>query len=143
MKSNLQKFIDAQKSTYATALSEIKNGKKTSHWMWFIFPQIAGLGFSDISKFYSLKNIEEAQEYWKNPVLGGRLLEISNALLDLKTQDAHSVFGTPDNLKLKSSMTLFSLLPETNPVFQAVLDKFFNSSKDARTLEILRFQQKK
>jgi uncharacterized protein (DUF1810 family) len=135
--TNLARFIDAQKSDYATALSEIKNGKKRSHWMWYIFPQIAGLGFSETSKFYSLKSLREAQEYLKHPVLGPRLIEISNALLDLKSNDAHSVFGFPDDQKLRSSMTLFSGLPDTNPVFQAVLDKIFNGVKDAKTLEIL------
>jgi len=141
--TNFQKFIDAQQSDYSIALSEIKNGKKRSHWMWYIFPQISGLGFSEISKLYSLKNIGEAEEYLKHPVLGQRLIEISNALLHIKSNDAHSVFGTPDNLKLKSSMTLFSLLPDTNPVFDAVLDKFFNGSKDVKTLEILKQQQNK
>jgi uncharacterized protein (DUF1810 family) len=135
--TNLARFIDAQKSDYATALSEIKNGKKRSHWMWYVFPQIAGLGFSETSKFYSLKSLREAQEYLKHPVLGPRLIEISNALLDLKSNDAHSVFGFPDDQKLRSSMTLFSGLPDTNPVFQAVLDKIFNGVKDAKTLEIL------
>jgi uncharacterized protein (DUF1810 family) len=138
--TNLARFIDAQKSDYATALSEIKNGKKRSHWMWYIFPQIAGLGFSETSKFYSLKSLREAQEYLKHPVLGPRLIEISNALLDLKSNDAHSVFGFPDDQKLRSSMTLFSGLPDTNPVFQAVLDKFFNGVKDAKTLQILNME---
>ena len=138
--TNLARFIDAQKSDYATALSEIKNGKKRSHWMWYIFPQIAGLGFSETSKFYSLKSLHEADEFLKHPVLGPRLIEISNALLDLKSDDAFSIFGTPDDQKLKSSMTLFSILPDTNPVFQAVLDKFFNGVKDAKTLEILNME---
>jgi len=137
---SLQRFVDAQKSDYAIALSEIKNGKKRSHWMWYIFPQIAGLGFSETSKFYSLKRVHEAQEYLKHPVLGSRLIEISNALLDLKSNEAHSVFGFPDDQKLKSSMTLFSVLPDTNPVFQAVLDKFFHGLKDAKTLDILNME---
>ena len=137
---SLQRFIEAQKSDYATALSEIKNGKKRSHWMWYIFPQIAGLGFSETSKFYSLKSLQKAQEYLKHPVLGPRLIEVSNALLNIKSNDAHSVFGFPDDQKLRSSMTLFSVLPDTNPVFQAVLDKFFNGVKDAKTLEILNME---
>ncbi|MEO5909172.1 MAG: DUF1810 domain-containing protein [Ginsengibacter sp.] len=135
--TNLQRFIDAQKAVYAIALSEIKHGKKRSHWMWYIFPQIAGLGFSETSKFYSFKNLHEAEAYLQHPVLGPRLIEISNALFDLKSDDAVSVFGTPDDQKLKSCMTLFSILPGTNPVFQAVLDKFFHGLKDAKTLEIL------
>lgn len=135
--TNLQRFIDAQKTVYAIALSEIKHGKKRSHWMWYIFPQIAGLGFSETSKYYSLKSLHEAEAYLQHPVLGPRLIEISNALFDLKSDNALSVFGTPDDLKLKSCMTLFSILPSTNPVFQAVLDKFFHGLKDAKTLEIL------
>lgn len=139
MKSDttLQRFIDTQKIVYAIALSEIKHGKKRSHWMWYIFPQIAGLGFSETSKYYSLKSLHEAEAYLQHPVLGPRLIEISNALFDLKSDDALSVFGTPDDLKLKSCVTLFSILHGTNPVFQAVLDKFFHGLKDAKTLEIL------
>ena len=137
LETSLQRFIDAQKSDYSIALSEVKNGKKRSHWMWYIFPQIAGLGFSEMSKFYSLKSLHEADEYLKHPVLGPRLIEISNALPDLKSNDALSIFGFPDDQKLKSSMTLFSILPDTNPVFQKVLDKFFNGLKDAGTLDIL------
>jgi uncharacterized protein (DUF1810 family) len=135
--TDLQRFIEAQKSDYAIALSEVKDGKKRSHWMWYIFPQITGLGFSETSKFYSLKNLHEADEYLKHPVLGPRLIEISNALLNLKSDNALAIFGTPDDQKLKSSMTLFSILPGTYPVFQAVLDKFFHGLKDAKTLEIL------
>lgn len=135
--TNLQRFIHAQKSDYAIALSEIKHGKKRSHWMWYIFPQIDGLGFSQTSKFYSLKSLHEADEYLKHPVLGPRLVEIANALLDLKTDNALAIFGFPDDQKLKSSMTLFSMLPGTNLVFQAVLNKFFHGLKDAKTLEIL------
>jgi uncharacterized protein (DUF1810 family) len=135
--TNLQRFIEAQKSDYAIALSEVKDGKKRSHWMWYIFPQITGLGFSETSKFYSIKSLSEAGDYLKHPVLGPRLIEISNVLLDLKSDNALSIFGSPDDQKLKSSMTLFSILPGTNPVFQAVLDKFFHGLKDAKTLEIL------
>lgn len=135
--TNLQRFIKAQKSDYAIALSEVKDGKKRSHWMWYIFPQITGLGFSETSKFYSIKSLSEAGDYLKHPVLGPRLIEISNALLNLKSDNALAIFGTPDDQKLKSSMTLFSILPGTNPVFQAVLDKFFHGQKDAKTLEIL------
>jgi len=137
LETNLQRFIHAQKSDYSIALSEIKTGKKRSHWIWYIFPQIAGLGYSETSKFYSLKSLHEAEEYLKHPVLGPRLIEISNTLLDLDSDDALSIFGSPDDQKLKSSMTLFSILPATNPVFQSVLDKFFHGLRDAKTLEIL------
>jgi uncharacterized protein (DUF1810 family) len=135
--NDLNRFIDAQKRDYALALSEIKNGRKQSHWMWYIFPQIYGLGFSETSRFYSIKNMQEAETFLNHPVLGQRLIEICNELLKSQTNDAHKVFGSPDYVKLKSSMTLFSLLPNTNPVFQSVLDKFFNGEKDDKTLQII------
>jgi uncharacterized protein (DUF1810 family) len=134
---SLNRFLDAQQKDYSIALSEIKNGKKRSHWMWYIFPQIHGLGFSETSKFYAIKNIAEADNFLKHPVLGKRLIEICNELLHLKTNDPHEIFGSPDDLKLGSSMTLFSSLPNTNPVFQKVLDKFFNGKKDEKTLQLI------
>ena len=137
--NNLQRFIDAQSSLYQTALSEIKNGRKLSHWMWFIFPQIQGLGLSETARFYALANAQEAKDYLTHPVLGSRLLEICHALLELASTDAHAVFGSPDDLKLKSSMTLFASLG-TNPVFQQVLDKFCHGTQDDKTLRILAAQ---
>lgn len=135
--SNLSRFLTAQKRDYAIALSEIKNGRKRSHWMWYIFPQIHGLGFSETSKFYAIKNIYEAEEFLNDPVLGKRLIEISNELLKLETKDARQIFGNPDDLKLRSSMTLFASLKNTDPVFQKVLDQFFDGKKDEKTLQIL------
>ena len=134
--TNLKRFISAQEKTYPIALSEIKKGKKQSHWMWYIFPQIQGLGFSETSKFYAIKDIDEAKEFLLHPVLSSRLINICNELLKLKSDNATSIFGSPDDLKLKSSMTLFSSL-KINPVFQKVLDKFFNSAKDSKTLELI------
>jgi uncharacterized protein (DUF1810 family) len=134
---NLQRFMAAQQSDYSIALSEIENGKKRSHWMWYIFPQIFGLGFSETSKFYSIKSIKEAEEFLRHPLLGKRLIEISNALLQLTTNDAHEIFGSPDDVKLQSSMTLFSILPETDPVFYKVLEKFFKGKKDKKTIDII------
>lgn len=134
---DLQRFIDAQGHDYATAFNEIKGGRKRSHWMWYIFPQIQGLGFSETSRFYALKNKSEAAAFLHHPVLGSRLIEISNALLKLDSNDAHQIFGSPDDLKLKSSMTLFASLKNTHPVFEAVLDKFFKGGKDEKTLTIL------
>jgi uncharacterized protein (DUF1810 family) len=134
---SLQRFINAQERDYQIALSEIQKGRKRSHWMWYIFPQIKGLGFSETSRFYAIKNIKEAEEYLAHPVLGKRLIEISNELLKLKTNDANQVFGSPDDLKLKSSMTLFGSLPNTDPVFEYVLKKFFDGEKDEKTLRIL------
>lgn len=135
--NNLKRFIDAQEADYSIALSEVKNGRKQSHWMWYIFPQIQGLGYSETSKFYALKDINEAEEFLKHPVLGSRLVRICNELLELESNDANKIFGSPDDVKLKSSMTLFSSLPNTNPVFQLVLEKFFNGTKDSKTLRII------
>lgn len=136
--SNLQRFIKAQEQDYDIALLEIKNGKKQSHWMWYIFPQIEGLGFSQTSRFYAIEDFNEANEFLMHPLLGKRIVEISNELLKANTNDAHKIFGSPDDLKLKSSMSLFSVLPNTNEVFQKVLDKFFGGDKDKATLKILK-----
>ena len=134
---NLERFIDAQQSDYAIALSEIKAGRKQSHWMWYIFPQVLGLGYTSTSITYGISNLDEAAAYLNHEVLGKRLIEMSNALLALETNDAHKVLGSPDNMKLRSSLTLFSLVPGADNVFQEVLDKFFNGRKDERTLQLL------
>ena len=105
--------------------------------MWFIFPQIAGLGFSETSKFYAIKDILEAGLYLQHEVLGPRLIKISKELLRIEGKTANEIFGSPDDLKLKSSMTLFSCVPDSNPVFQQVLDKFFDGTKDENTLKII------
>jgi len=139
---NLGKFLKAQETDYAIALSEIKDGKKRSHWMWYIFPQIQGLGFSETSKYYAIKDIAEAQSFLNHPVLGDRLVAICQALLNLKENNANKIFGSPDDVKLKSSMTLFTALSETDPVFQLVLDKFFHGEKDKVTLQLILKQHK-
>jgi uncharacterized protein (DUF1810 family) len=136
-KNNLRRFLDAQQNVYEIALKEIKNGKKTSHWMWYIFPQIDGLGLSETARFYAIKNKEEAVEYIHHDILGKRLVEISTELLKLDTNNSIDIFGQVDSLKLKSSMTLFSLVG-ANPVFQKVLDKFFDGEKDEKTIRLLR-----
>jgi uncharacterized protein (DUF1810 family) len=135
--STLKRFIDAQEGSYATALSEIKSGRKRSHWMWYVFPQIKGLGFSETSMFYGIKDIEEAEEFLRHPILGSRLIEISKELLKLESNNAHQILGSPDDIKLHSSMTLFSSVPGASPVFEQVLRKFFNGEKDNKTLQIL------
>jgi uncharacterized protein (DUF1810 family) len=135
--NNLQRFLDAQATDYAQALAEIKAGRKRSHWMWYIFPQIQGLGFSSISQRYAIQDAREAAAYIQHPVLGARLVEISRALLGLASSNATSVMGSPDDLKLRSSMTLFAAVPGADPVFQAVLDKFFAGAPDAQTLRRL------
>lgn len=134
---DLKRFLEAQENDFETAFAEIKNGRKQSHWMWYIFPQIAGLGFSSTSIFYAIKDRAEAESYLAHPVLGKRLVEISNALLEVEGKTASQIFGSPDDVKLKSSMTLFAALDDTNPIFQKVLDKYFDGAKDGRTLELI------
>ena len=135
--NDLKRFLEAQETDFETALAEIGRGRKQSHWMWYIFPQIAGLGFSSTSKFYAIKDRDEAESYLAHPLLGKRLVEISNVLLEVEGKTANQIFGSPDDVKLKSSMTLFTALENTNPVFQSVLDKYFNGAKDRRTLELI------
>lgn len=135
---SLQRFEDAHRQDYETALSEIRRGRKTSHWMWYIFPQLKGLGHSSTAQYYSIENLAEAEAFMAHPVLGAHLVEISRALLALETNNADLVFGYPDNLKLRSSMTLFAQVREANPVFGQVLDKFFEGKPDQRTLALLK-----
>ena len=123
---NLERFINAQENSYQIALKEIQDGKKCSHWMWFIFPQIDGLGLSSISKEYSIKNKQEAIDYLNHNILGKRLIEITNALMKLENKSARSILGYPNDLKLKSSMTLFKIISSDNEIFSDVLGKYFN-----------------
>lgn len=133
---NLDRFINAQQKYYEIALEETKNGKKRTHWMWFIFPQIEGLGYSDIAKFYSIKDLDEAKEFLSNSYLRNNLITICEALLKLEISDSEEIFGYTDSLKLKSSMTLFEIVSE-DEIFSKVLNKFYQSSRDQSTLEIL------
>ncbi len=135
--NDLKRFLDAQENDFERALAEIKRGRKQSHWMWYIFPQIAGLGSSETSRFYAVKDRAEAELYLAHPVLGARLVEISEALLEIEGKTANQIFGSPDDMKLKSSMTLFGALKNTNPIFQRVLDEYFNGTKDQRTLQLI------
>ena len=137
MSYDLERFVRAQIGSYETALWEIRRGRKCSHWMWYIFPQIAGLGMSSTAQYYAIQDLQEAEEYLAHPILGPRLLEISGELLKLNTNDAYSVFGWPDDLKLRSSMTLFSCAAEDQPVFQQVLDKYYGGRPDEKTLSLL------
>ena len=134
---SLDRFLEAQKGVYETALAEVSNGRKTSHWMWFIFPQIQGLGLSETAKYYAIKDRAEAAQYLAHPVLGARLVAISETLLLLDNNDPIKIFGHTDSMKLKSAMTLFSFLENTHPVFQKVLDKFFGGERDERTVRIV------
>ena len=135
---SLSRFLDAQKDTYETALSEIRAGRKASHWMWFIFPQIKGLGFSHMAEFYGIENLDEAKAYLAHEILRKRLLEICEALLAIGHDDPAEVMGYPDDLKLKSSMTLFSLADPDCPIFQAVLDKYYHGEQDAATCKLVK-----
>ena len=137
MSYNLDRFIKAQTHDYEIAFSEIRAGHKRSHWIWYIFPQVKGLGMSAISEEYGIDGIDEAKAYMENPVLREHLIEISEALLDLESDDALDVMGYPDNLKLRSSMTLFSEAAPDEEVFSKVLDKFFGGEKDPETTKRL------
>ena len=137
MDNDLERFLIAQQTYYRIALQEIKSGQKRSHWMWFIFPQIAGLGYSETARYYAIKDMGEAKAYMEDYTLSSNLIEISQALLDVDSDDATAVMGWPDNLKLKSSMNLFALAKPECEVFQKVLDKFFHGKRDQKTIEIL------
>ena len=134
---DLNRFINAQENIYNQVISELKNGYKQSHWMWFIFPQIDGLGHSEIAKKYAIKSKEEAIAYLNHPILGTRLIECSEMLLTIKSLSASDIFGYPDDLKFKSSMTLFASVENSSPVFSQALDQYFFDEKDSKTLSIL------
>jgi uncharacterized protein (DUF1810 family) len=133
----MNRFLEAQEKNYATALSEIRHGRKETHWMWYIFPQIQGLGHSVPSQYYAIKDLKEATTFLHHPLLGSRLIRISKAVLDLPGNDPTKIFGSPDDLKLRSSMTLFSLVKDADPVFRRVLDKYFKGAKDPKTMKLL------
>jgi uncharacterized protein (DUF1810 family) len=137
MKDPLERFTEAQARNYADALAEIRNGRKRTHWMWYVFPQIQGLGLSETARFYALRDAREAAAFLAHPMLGPRLLDISSALLGLASGNASAIMGSPDDLKLRSCMTLFAALPGAPPVFQQVLDKFYGGARDEKTLRIL------
>lgn len=139
---NLERFVLAQQRNYADALREMQNGKKQSHWMWYIFPQIQGLGSSHMSRKYALSGREEARAYLAHPVLGPRLLECCRAALEIPTSDPWEVFGSPDDMKFCSCLTLFALTEPSLPVFEELLDKFYAGKKDPRTIRILEQMEK-
>lgn len=134
---DLSRFIKAQNRDFYIALEEIKCGRKEGHWMWYIFPQLVGLGSSFVSNYYGINDMEEAKAFLANSFLRKNLLEICDALLSLETNDPLQILDYPDNLKLCSSMTLFAATEPSYPVFQQVLDKFFEGKKDKKTLELL------
>ena len=135
---DLERFVKAQEHDYSVALEEIRAGRKRSHWIWYIFPQLEGLGRSHMAEFYGIKDIDEARAYLAHPVLGARLQEISEALMQLESSDPSEVMGGyPDDMKLQSCMTLFAAISEDGSVFHRVLDKFFGGQTDAKTLSLL------
>ena len=138
MAADLSRFLKAQEQDYEQALREIRSGRKRSHWMWYIFPQIQGLGFSPTAQYYAIRDLQEARDYLAHPVLGARLKEISSALLDLNGLSASEIFGYPDDLKLRSSMTLFRLADLDCDVFEKVLEKYYDGIPDERTVQIIR-----
>ena len=133
----LDKFVSAQARDYDTALAEIRSGSKRSHWMWYIFPQLQGLGFSPTAQYYGIRDLEQAKDYMAHPVLGPRLVEISGALLSLPGSNPSAVMGYPDDLKLCSCMTLFELAAPDEPVFGRVLEKYYGGRRDRMTLNLL------
>jgi len=134
---DLARFVVAQERVYPDVLAELKNGRKRSHWMWFIFPQVDGLGFSPTTKFYAIRNLDEARCYLDHPLLGVRLLECSKLVLNVRDRTVSDIFGYPDDLKLRSCMTLFACVAGPGSVFERVLDYCFDGKRDGKTLELL------
>jgi uncharacterized protein (DUF1810 family) len=133
----LNRFIQAQDKMYDSVLEELREGQKQSHWMWYIFPQIDGLALSATSKYYAIKSIEEAQRYLHHPVLGMRLVECAKTVLAIEGRSISQIFGYPDDIKLKSSMSLFGYVAAPHSVFIRSLDKYFNGERDDKTLRLL------
>lgn len=134
---DLARFVAAQAGTYRHALAEIRAGEKRSHWMWFVFPQLAGLGSSPMARKYAIRHLAEAAAYLRHPVLGPRLEECVDALLDHTGKTAHEIFGSPDDWKLRSCATLFSRVAATGPRYERLLAAYFEGRADERTLELL------
>ncbi|MDV4158631.1 MULTISPECIES: DUF1810 domain-containing protein [Rhizobium] len=133
----LHRFIDAQNGVYEQALLELKAGRKTSHWMWFIFPQVAGLGTSAMAEKYAIRSAEEAAAYLADPILSSRLLRCVEAILSVNGRSAHEILGSPDDFKLRSSMTLFAAISDHGSPFHQVIEHFYQGKFDDRTMEIL------
>lgn len=134
---DLSRFVQAQAEDYDQALSEVRAGLKQSHWMWFIFPQFAGLGLSSTSRRYAIKSLAEAEAYLRHPVLGPRLVECTEAVVAVTGRSANDIFGSPDDMKLRSSATLFARVSAPGSVFDSVLSKYFDGVPDQRTLHLI------
>jgi uncharacterized protein (DUF1810 family) len=135
---NLIRFVQAQAGDYEQALAEIRSGRKRSHWIWYIFPQFDGLGFSSMSKRYAIKTLAEAEAYLAHPILGPRLVECGEAALGVEGKTATEIFGSPDDVKLKSCATLFACVAPEGSVFDRLLEKYFQGGRDEKTLELVR-----
>ena len=137
--AELERFVTAQDSrgTYTSAVAELRAGRKTSHWMWFVFPQLAGLGMSEMSRRYAISSLEEARAYLAHPILGQRLEECARILTELNGTTAHDIFGSVDAMKLRSSMTLFARAAPESPLFREVLDRYFGGVADDATDSLL------
>ena len=137
---DLRRFVLAQMHVYEQALAELKHGRKRTHWMWFIFPQIDGLAFSSTSNLYSIKSIEEAKAYLDHPILGPRLMECVEAVLGMEGRSATGIFGSPDDMKLRSCATLFATVLPNGNVFERLLEKYYGGERNIKTLHILGMQ---
>jgi len=138
--SHLDRFLSAQEGVFDTAFRELKDGVKRSHWMWFIFPQIIGLGKSTTAQFYALLGVDEAKEYLQHPILGERLIKCTQVVLDHNGLTALDIFGSPDDVKFKSSMTLFDVVAPAGSVFSLALEKYYSGKRDELTLQIIKKQ---
>jgi len=134
---DLNRFLEAQVADYERAFTEIRSGRKASHWMWYIFPQFAGLGTSPTARRYAIRSIEEAEAYLRHPVLGARLIECAQATLDVTGRSALEIFGSPDDLKLRSCATLFAAVSTAGSVFDRLIEKFFQGEPDERTRKLI------
>ena len=135
---DLDRFLDAQEDVYAQVLGELRAGRKRSHWMWFVFPQFEGLGVSAMSRRYAIRSVDEADAYIRHPVLGARLAECTEAVNGHHALTAREIFGTPDDQKFRSSMTLFELVSGPDSPFASALEEYFSGERDARTLDLIR-----
>lgn len=134
---NLHRFVEAQNTVYKQVCAELASGKKTSHWIWFIFPQFKGLGRSQLAQHFAIASMAEAQAYWQHAVLGKRLTECVELVLTVEGKTALELFGSPDDLKFQSSLTLFALAAPQEPVFDRALTKYFSGNRDVRTLSLV------
>jgi uncharacterized protein (DUF1810 family) len=135
---NLHRFVEAQDRVFEQVCSELRAGEKSSHWMWFIFPQVQGLGYSSTARYFAISNLDEARAYLEHPVLGPRLMVCTDLVLDISVTPIEQIFGYPDYLKFRSSMTLFARAAVDARPFQRALDKYFGGEEDGETVKLLR-----